>query len=191
MPRAFRVCILIFRSRDEIERFLVLGEGGDGVEVISLVGYVVGQKQTKRFVGSEAEFQGLLLVLPRVGRVGDQDVMLGDLLRGHISIEIPHLVRDLREAQPTQQANDGALAIVRVINGKSRLALLLPQGPTEPDEEGFQILISAEGTFEMVGVVGGEGVVVEGGAGDGGEGSGSRVLLSWRIGLGCGGRDRS
>lgn len=45
------------------------------------------------------------------------------------------------------------------------LVLLLPQGPTQPDEVGLQVLVGAEGTFKVVGVVGGEGVVVEGGAG--------------------------
>jgi hypothetical protein len=40
------------------------------------------------------------------------------------------------------------------------LVLLLPQGPTQPDEVGLQVLVGAEGTFKVVGVVGGEGVVV-------------------------------
>lgn len=61
------------------------------------------------------------------------------------------------------------------------LILLLPQSPAQPNEVGLQILVGAEGAFEVVGVVGGEGVVVEGG-------SGRRVLLSrWgRLGIGLG-----
>lgn len=98
MARAFRMGILVFLGRDEVERFLVLGEGGDGVEVVGFVGHVVGEQQTKGLLGSQAEPQGLFFVLARVGGVGDQDVVFGHLLRRHIRIEIPQLVGYLGEA---------------------------------------------------------------------------------------------
>lgn len=98
VTRTLGVGILVFLGRDEIERPLVLGEGGDSVEVVGFVGHVVRQQQTKRLVGSEAEPQGLFFVLARVRRVGDENVVLGDLLRCNIRIEIPHLVGHVREA---------------------------------------------------------------------------------------------
>ena len=109
--------------------------------------------------------------------------MLRDTILRHISIEIRHFVSHVREAKPTQKANNGTLAVVRVVDVEGGLSLLLSQGSAEPDKEGFQVLIGAKGTFEVVGVIGGEGVEVEGGAGRGGR-IGKRGPLSRRS-FGC------
>ena len=71
MARSLWMLILILLGRNEIERFLRLGERGDGVQVVGLVGHVVGEEQTEGLVGRQAEPQGLFFMVPRVGGISD------------------------------------------------------------------------------------------------------------------------
>lgn len=128
MARALWVLILILLGWNEIERFLSFGERGDGVQVVRLIRYVVGEEQTKGPFGSQAEPQSLFFVVTRVGGIGDQNIVPRNAILHHICVEIPHFISHVREAKPTQKADDGAFAVVRIVDMEGGLSLLLSQG---------------------------------------------------------------